>query len=144
MKGSTIEDAKRGTESFKEKWRELSDNAEFQEIEQEFAVKKIYHPFVKKVKHQMNVDFSTRSRALQEVAFSTAVQHGEGGGNDVVMKALHGRDGSLMSDRKIIEEIYKQRIKKYGADKRRYEQEQELALDLLARESEASISSRKR
>ena len=62
---------------------------------------------VNNVKTSIGLDINSRSAVLQDVAWSTAVQHGPG--NDVFQRALAGKDVANLSDAEIIKLIYAER-----------------------------------
>jgi hypothetical protein len=97
------------------------------------------------------VDLNSRSSALQNAVWSTSVQHGQSGGQQIIDKALSGKlkDGSAagMSDRDMINAIYDERgrkdekgglvhfpnsdAKNQEGVAKRYEKERQDALDSL-------------
>lgn len=107
LKGTAFEQfftgaGKAGTKSFDDAWKKAyqSDPMGFTKLQQGYAFKNNVEPYINKVKKQYGIDFN-RSRALQELAFSTAIQLGPSGGMTVL-----GGINSMMSDEAIIKQIY--------------------------------------
>ncbi|MBF0155236.1 MAG: hypothetical protein HQL64_15975 [Magnetococcales bacterium] len=96
--------AEAGSAVFKSKWMELAGKEEFGRLERDFAEKNKYEPYIEKVKKATGFDVTTRSRALQQVMWSTAIQHG--GRIGVVVEALGGLDHSKASDAELLEALY--------------------------------------
>lgn len=131
--------ALQGTDAFKTAWRELAEDSAFADAQHAFIQATLYEPFVDRVK-QIDLDVNKRSFALQNVAWSVAVQHGPA--NNVFKNALSDKQPSSMNDESIINEVYAERsnVDKYfpsssekvkASVKRRFAQEQEDALKLL-------------
>ena len=100
-----------GSEAFSSKWKDIAKNdPEFAQAQHNYIKKTHYDPLVGKIQKDTGVDLSGRSKALQDVLWSTAVQHG--GGTSMVSKALQGQDVSSMSDEQIIKAIYAERGKR--------------------------------
>ena len=99
---------------FNQAWRDLARDYtdEFRDIQHEFIRLHHYDPVRRSVKNATGLDVDTRSQALQEVLFSTAVQHGPGGGPAVFRNA--GINPS-MTDEQIIRAIYEERGAREGA-----------------------------
>jgi hypothetical protein len=55
---------------------------------------------------RVTINISSRSRALQEVVNSTAIQHGPAGARRIVSRAIAEAGGSSASDADIINRIY--------------------------------------
>lgn len=107
LKGTAFEQfftgaGKAGTKSFDDAWKKAyqSDPMGFTKLQQGYAYRNNVEPYINKVKKQYGLDFN-RSRALQELAFSTAVQFGASGG----MTVLDGVN-SMMTDEQIIKQVY--------------------------------------
>ena len=136
--------ARRGDPRFRTVWKELATNhaKRFLELQHGFIKASHYDKFVDKVKSQIGLDIETRSLAIKNVAWSTAVQHGAS--NTVFKAALDGAqvaDGRP-GDEAIINAVYAERSK---VDKRfpsvpdlhdslrdRFAQEKADALSMLA------------
>lgn len=77
---------------------------EFGFAQQNFIRRTHYDPAMRKLQDN-GIDFSGRSRALNELVFSTATQYGPGGAPSKIMRALRGMDVNSMSDAEIITAI---------------------------------------
>jgi peptidoglycan hydrolase-like protein with peptidoglycan-binding domain len=103
-----------GTEEFSAAWRELAarDPSGFLEAQHDHIQSKFYEPARTDVARALGLDVSTRSQALQDALWSTAVQHGPGGALRVFQLALAGKDVSQLSDADIIRALYAERGRK--------------------------------
>ena len=131
-----------GTDIFKGKWKELSNNSDFLKSQHDFIIASKLNPALKLVKDIKGLDFDKRSPVLKDVLFSTATQHGQGGASDVFHNAL-GDDVSNLTDEEIINKIYDEREYNSGyfsgsseeyrknMKKNRFPQERTKALELL-------------
>lgn len=106
-----------GTKAFNKKWEEIAstDSEDFNTAQHEFIKKTHYDPFAMKLKNTLNLDVNEHSKALRDVIWSVAVQHGPD--NNVVNNALKGKNISLMSESEIIKAIYVERGRKNSAAK---------------------------
>ena len=76
-----------GSNAFKSKWKELSSKDDkFGDLQHAFIKKTHYDPMVKKISNDTGMDIGKRSKALQDVIWSTSVQHGSS--SSVIKKAL--------------------------------------------------------
>ena len=133
-----------GTDVFKGKWQELSNNSDFLKSQHNFIIASKLNPALNLVKDINGLDFDKRSPVLKDVLFSTAAQHGQGGASDVFHNAL-GYDVSNLTDEEIINKIYDEREYNSGyfsgsseeyrknMKKNRFPQERTRALELLKR-----------
>lgn len=93
-----------GTKDFDKAWTAAynSDKTGFTKAQQDYTYNNFVSPYITRVKKKTGIDLG-RSRALQELAYSTAVQYGPGtsliGGNSKL--------SSSMSDEDIIKTVYK-------------------------------------
>lgn len=103
-----FKDLKPGSIGFDEKWKEIAarDPEGFWKAQHDFIKSNYYDPFVKKLK-SINLEAESRSLALQNVIWSTIVQHGRY--TDIVQDALKGRDPRELSDEVLIKLIYAER-----------------------------------
>lgn len=101
--------ARSGSSSFKSAWKEVSSRPGFQEAEAQNARNTLFTPAVETVKRSTGLDVSQRSPALQEVLFSTAIQHGAGGSASLWRNALKGADVGSLTDQEIITRLYDER-----------------------------------
>jgi LysM repeat protein len=109
---------KPGSAEFTAVWKDIAAKQpdEFQDSQHEFIKRSHFDLLVRKVLNEDGVDITTRSHALQDVIWSTAVQHG--GGSSIVHKAMArvsaGPDDPGF-DAKLISAIYAERGKKNSA-----------------------------
>lgn len=139
-----------GSSKFTEKWKEIAENdKEFGLLQHEFIKITHYDVLSEKVKNDLGLDINNRSKVLQDVLWSTSVQHG--GRTSIFNQALKSVDLSEMSDYDIIKAVYKERGRKnkegtmvhFGRNSinvqnsvsRRFEREEQDALEALARMS---------
>lgn len=136
--------AKKADGTFDSNWKNLANSKPdvFKEQQRQFIEATHYTPLKNKIKKDLGLDITTRSKALQDVVWSTAVQHG--GATGVFNSALKGKNISKMSDGEIIEAVYKARtnainssgnsssVKKSVVN--RYKQEKKDALATLSKE----------
>jgi hypothetical protein len=103
-----------GTEEFSTAWKEVAaaDPDGFLKAQHDYVASQYYEPAKESVGTALGIDFSTRSRALNDVLWSTSVQHGTGGALDVFQDALAGQDVSKMTDEEIIRAVYAERGRK--------------------------------
>ena len=143
-----------GTAQFTAVWKKIAaeQTAEFQHAQHEFIKASHYDLLCAKVKTDNGVDINTRSRAVQDVIWSTAVQHG--GATPIVSRAIatlscNCEDPSY--DKQLICAIYAERGRKkpdgnlayFGKSSpsvqagvaKRFQNEQQDALNMLAKQT---------
>ena len=139
--GGALKGKKAGTSSFDEAWKaEAAKNPEkFAKAQHDFIAKTHYYPAVDEVRKSTGVDITRYPKAVQDVLWSTAVQHGVGGAVTVFKNA--GIKAG-MSAEEIINRVYNERsnVDKYFASssskvkqsvKKRFAQEKMDALRML-------------
>jgi len=104
-----------GTAPFTAKWKEIAANetAAFQTAQHEFIKRTHYDLLVAKIRSEDGFDVNTRSRTLQDVVWSTAVQHG--GATPIVHRAVAAINATIAApdfDRQLIKAIYAERGRK--------------------------------
>ena len=101
-----------GSSSFGNAWKKAyADDPEgFTRAQQEYVYKTAVAPFIKRIKKNKGIDLNS-TRALQELAFSTATQFGNGGLGE---RAL-GNISSGMSEQAIIQEVYRNKRDNVGS-----------------------------
>ena len=102
--------ARQGATDFLQAWKSLAHDSagEFARAQYEFITNKYYKPFAARLREQTGFDLSDRSLALQSVAWSVAVQHGER--TPLFAKALKSLDEvAQQDDVKVIEAVYDER-----------------------------------
>lgn len=89
-------------------WKELARDPAFREAQHGFIKATHYDPFIQREREKLAFDIDTRSPALQNVAWSTAAQHGPA--NKVFENALNARRPvGALSDQEIINAVYNER-----------------------------------
>jgi murein DD-endopeptidase MepM/ murein hydrolase activator NlpD len=104
-----------GTAPFTACWKRIATNETdaFQKAQHAFIKKSHYDLLAAKILADDNLDVNTRSRALQDVVWSTAVQHG--GGTSIVHKAcatVKCKPADSEYDKQLICAIYAERGRK--------------------------------
>lgn len=97
-----------GTEAFNQRWKEWATTAAGKDAQHRYIDDTHFVPFNDKLKSTLGLDTTTRSPAIEELAYSTSVQFGPG--NTVFEKALAGRDVATMSDAEILDAVTKYKI----------------------------------
>jgi hypothetical protein len=121
--------------AFAQEWKKLAGEGKLQESEHEFIKKTHYDVGVNKVKDKGLQEKIGKSKALQEVMWSTSVQHGGGGAGGIFNK-VYKED---MTEEDLIKAIYKERGTRFGSStaqvrgsvQNRFAQEQQLALGMV-------------
>ncbi len=98
-----------GTSAFSDKWREIAgrDPAGFQAAQHEYIKENYYDVQSNRLQQDLGLDPNKHSNALQQVIWSTSVQHGAY--SSIVEDALAGRDVSKLSEADMINAIYAER-----------------------------------
>ncbi len=109
-----------GTPAFGAAWQDAArrDPEGFGAAQHAYIKATHFDPQAALIRKQTGTDVSARSPALQDVVWSTAVQHG--GGTQIVVRAIRkvaAEGGSLRSDADLIRAIYAERGRK-GPDGR--------------------------
>jgi hypothetical protein len=100
-----------GSSGFDNAWKSLANNNKFGLAQHAFIKSSHYDPANNKVKSGLGIDINKRSKAVQDVLWSTAVQHGSQGAYNVFKGA---GIKSNMSDREIIQRVYAERSANNG------------------------------
>lgn len=139
-----VQGAAAGTDQFKQAWQELSrKDRSFYQAQRQFISDTHYKPLAQKILRETGIDVNKRSRALQEVTHSTAVQHGPG--TNVITLAIQRAGGANAKDEDIIREVYNERGTRFGSSTaqvqasvaNRFRQERQDALRMLQTERQA-------
>jgi hypothetical protein len=103
-----------GTSGFDSTWKALAKNysKEFDALQHGFIKQSHYDPAANKIKSSLGIDINKYSPAVQNVLWSTSVQHGSGGALNV-FRGAGIRPG--MSDAEIIKRVYAERGASNGA-----------------------------
>lgn len=92
-----------GSAAFTARYKELaaSNPEEFAKAQHDYITRTHYGVAAEKLAAK-GIDLTTRSKAVQEMLYSSAVQYGPAGASRVIGRALEGQDLSRMSDEDII------------------------------------------
>lgn len=121
--------------AFAQEWKKLAEEGKLQGSEHEFIKKTHFDVGMAKIKDNGLQSMINNSKALQEVLWSTSVQHGGGGAGNIFNKAY--REG--MSEQELIKSIYARRATQFGSStpqvresvQNRFKKEEQLALGLV-------------
>ena len=121
--------------AFAQEWKKLAGEGKLQQSEHDFIKKTHYDVGMGGIKNKGLQDMIGKSKALQEVMWSTSVQHGGGGAGGIFNKVY--KEG--MSEQDLIKSIYAERGTRFGSSTagvrqsvlNRFQQEQQLALGLV-------------
>lgn len=98
-----------GEERFKSAWKDLARDPDFAVAQHEFIKRAHYEPLSLKLP-QIGLNVPTRSKALKDVVWSVAVQHGVGGGFKLFKSALAALgQADLDRDEQVIKALYAER-----------------------------------
>lgn len=142
-----------GTDAFTSAWKALARDRpdDFHAEQHEFIKRTHFDPLVRTLRADAGLDVLTRPHALQDVIWSTAVQHGPGSGIPRrALATLNVRPGDAGFDKQLIHAIYAERgrtkadgtlvhFARNSAEvqrgvARRFVTEERLALEMLADE----------
>ncbi len=128
-------------------WKELAsaDPVRFQKLQTSFIQKNLYLPTVQEISDKTGLDISKAPKALQEVLWSTAVQHGSKGAANIFARAI-GRvesNNDQLGVAKLIDTVYNMRANHFASSgagvraavKSRFREEGKIALAMLSREN---------
>ena len=103
--------ARAGTPAFKSAWKRIMSDPAHAESQHAFIQATHYNPAVNKIIKSTELDFTTRSKPVQDALWSTAVQHGPGGANKVIRNAIvrSGKTAQTITDEELIIAIYDER-----------------------------------
>jgi LysM repeat protein len=142
-----------GTDAFTAEWKALARDRpdEFHAAQHEFIKRTHFDPLVRKIRVEDGVDVLTRPHAVQDVIWSTAVQHGPGSSiPHRALATLGVRPEDAGFDKQLIHAIYAERGRRkpdgtlahfsrnsaavQRGVARRFVTEEQLALEMLAEE----------
>lgn len=103
-----------GGATFKNHWVSVMSDPTHAETQHGFIQATHHQPAVDRIVNSVGLDVSTRSKALQDALWSTAVQHGPGGANTIFQRAINraGVPADQITDEELIIAVYDER----GAD----------------------------
>jgi len=79
-----------GTEAYKAAWVQVLGTEAGGAVQSEYAGLQYFVPGAKRIKKGAGLDVMARAFTVQQMAFSTAIQHGNGGASSVFRNALKG------------------------------------------------------
>ena len=80
--------ARAGTDAYKAAWAQVMGTQEGAEAQHEYAVIAYFVPGNRRIKDRTGLDATQRSVTVQNVVWSTAIQHGAGGARNIFERAL--------------------------------------------------------
>lgn len=106
-----------GSAAFNQVYNQIAKEREeeFSLAQSSFIQETHYDPAMRKLQKN-GIDFENRSRALNELVFSTSTQYGAGGAPSKIMRALEGMDVNNMTDEQIITAIQDNKSANVGTD----------------------------
>lgn len=134
-------------------WKQIAaENPErFAKLQHEFIEETHYTPALQEIYQRTGLNVEKQGRALKEVLWSTAVQHGPRGAANIFCNAIEQPTESAGGTRpeNMIESIYSARANQFGGSSPgiraavlgRFRQEKSMALAMLGRRESASNSS---
>ncbi len=130
-----------------EVWKQLTaaDPARFEKLQSDFIDQTLYLPAVQQIADRTGLDISKAPRALQEVLWSTAVQHGSKGAADIFTNAIKTVESQndQLGMAKLIGTVYDMRANSFASSgpgvraavMNRFKEEGKIALAMLSSES---------
>ncbi len=125
-------------------WKNIAaaDPVRFSKLQFDFIEKSHYVPALQEISQRTGLDISKAPRALQEVLWSTAVQHGPNGAAKIFTKAIgraQAKNGGVKLDQ-LIGSVYALRASQFGSSgggvrsavQNRFREEGRLALAMLS------------
>jgi hypothetical protein len=125
-----------------EVWQKIAAEqpARFEALQEKFIHDSHYAPALNAVTRTAGIDPAKLSPAMQEVLWSTAVQHGPNGAARIFNRAVSkGSFDNMQAERKLIDNVYALRAEQFGSSseqvrasvRNRLKQEKTLALAML-------------
>lgn len=101
-----------GSAEFTKIWKGIAsrETEAFRSAQHDYIKHNYYDVLAKGIKDDIGLDINSRSSVLQDVAWSTAVQHGSN--TTIFQTALEGKDVNSLSDAEIIKLVYAERGRK--------------------------------
>lgn len=137
-------------------WQKIAaeDPDRFGRLQHDFIEETHYQPALQEIREKTGLDVEKQSKALQEVLWSTAVQHGPKGASNIFCKAINqgansqskytyaAQSGGEAQGHDLIESVYASRSRQFGSStsrvrssvQRRFEEEKNIALNMLSKE----------
>lgn len=129
--------------SMPREWNRIAqeDPVRFEKLQEEFIQESHYNVALNEIQEKTGVDISAQSGVLQQVLWSTAVQHGPHGAANLFSEAIERiqSSGKEITEKQIIENVYAMRASKFGlstpsvraAVRARFKEEKGMALAML-------------
>lgn len=127
-----------------EVWKKITeeDPAKFSKLQYDFIEQTHYLPAVQEITERTGVDIGQAPKALKEVLWSTAVQHGPKGAAKIFAKAIgrsQAKSGGIQAAQ-LINSVYRMRAGQFGSSNaevraavhNRFRQEGKIALAMLS------------
>jgi len=80
--------ARAGTDAYKAAWAQVMGTAAGSAAQSEYAGIQYYLPGIRRIKNGTGLDLELRSSTVNQMGFSTSIQHGAGGASSVFRNAL--------------------------------------------------------
>ena len=103
-----------GTDAFKSSWQTIMSDEASAESQHQYAISQYFIPAADKVSRSTGIDVRVKTKTLQDVLWSTAIQHGAGGCNRVFKNAIKACGNNTPSDDALIVAIYNERARDNG------------------------------
>jgi len=146
LKASGPADTGGKTGPFVDEWKKIASEKgqSFEQLQHDFIEETQYKPAVSSLLKQTKYDVQKQSPAIKDVFFSTVVQHGPGGANDIFKTAIKESGGNDADPEKIISNVYKLRATKFSGSsqavqesvRKRFIQEEKDALEMQRKPNE--------
>lgn len=128
---------------FAQEWKALAAEGKLGTSEHDFIKASHFDPAYENIDSKDLRDRISKSKAMQDVLWSTSVQHGAAGASKIFNKVY--KDG--MSDDELVKAVYDERGTKFGSSsaqvqasvQNRFKSEQQQALGMLAAEKQNSL-----
>lgn len=107
------EAAKRGDPAFKAAWKQTMSDPTRAKSQHDFIAASHYTPAANRIAKSTGIDVSSRSKTVQDVLWSTSVQHGAGGADKIFQRATANL-GPNATDEEIVRAVYAERGRNNG------------------------------
>lgn len=130
-------------------WQKIAseDPQGFEKVQHDFIEDTHYKPALEEISEKTGVDIEKQPKALQEVLWSTAVQHGPRAAANIFSKAIEegkhvSSNRSSVQSQDLIQSVYALRSRRFGSSsyrtrssvQRRFDEEKKIALNMLTDE----------
>ena len=106
--------AMNGIDTFRETWQLAMSEKDKAETQHAYAVIQYFVPAADKVTNSTGIDVRLKSKTLQDVLWSTSVQHGAGGCNKIFKRAIQRCGTKTPTDDALIVAVYNERAADNG------------------------------